>query len=614
MAYVITKQPDGDLSLGSLSGEVVTLQPAVADYPFGGYSLVGGETANSNGTPNLINTSLWRILTAVPIGGQGGLSPVWNAATQKLQMFGVSTSSNTALGLSAVSGKSTAIGVASGVITVTTANNLTAGQFVYLQSFTAGGALNGLIVQVLTASPTQFTAAYPTPNITAATADVTGTYQVVQVAVGNLLTTGTKATITNSLATTSLLTMTAANTFSKGQFVVIQGLTNGAVANGVIVQIASASATQFTANWTGTAITTGADSGTASLLVTSGNAPVTTGAVATISNSLATASSAGTAGVITLTATQLAINSSPVTTQLGSAANYALLASAGIANTGATTIAGGNIGSYPTTSITGSPTLTPPATTDNTDAAAAQTALAAAIAYYQGLTPTLSGLTNLSTSGNGSTAATYTAGNYFGSTSLTMPTGIILDAQGNANAQFVFVAGSTINLSSGQSITLINGAQAANVVFVAGSAFTSVATSTVNGNILAVSGVTLGGGTLNGRALVTTGPVTISAATAITVATAVIPSNPLVAGNIVVVQGLTNGAGINGDLLTVIPTGLTSTTFEANGKTAAFSSAADSGTASILVTGTQTSGSAQPEIQGGTDLSGYAFNLLLLGY
>lgn len=217
---------------------------------------------------------------------------------------------------------------------------------------------------------------------------------------------------------------------------------------------------------------------------------------------------------------------SAVTAKLGSAANYALLGGSGITNTGASLVTGGNVGSYPTTTITGltSANLTPPAVIDNTNASAAQTALTAAISYYQGLTPTLSGLTNLSTGGNGSTAATYTAGNYFGAAGLTMPSGIILDAQGDANAQFVFVAGSTINLATGQSVALINGAQASNVVFVAGSAFTSVATSTVNGNILAVSGITLGGGSLNGRALVTTGPVTISAATAAFVASS--SSNP----------------------------------------------------------------------------------------
>jgi hypothetical protein len=200
-------------------------------------------------------------------------------------------------------------------------------------------------------------------------------------------------------------------------------------------------------------------------------------------------------------------------TQLGVAAPYSVLAYSGITNTGSTVITGGSIGSFPTISITGFPPGI--ATIDQTDAAAAQTALAAAIAYYQGVTPTLSGLSDLSTGGNGSTAATYTPGNYFGSSSLTMPTGIILDAQNNPNATFVFVAGSTINLASGQTVALVNGAQAANVVFVAGSSFTSVATSTVNGSILAVDSITLGGGFLNGRALANTGAVTMAAATAV---------------------------------------------------------------------------------------------------
>jgi len=88
---------------------------------------------------------------------------------------------------------------------------------VLLKSFTAGGALNGTIVQIATASATQFTANYPTTNITAATADVTGTAQLIQTGSGNLLTTGTVANITNSLSTSSLLTMTCANSFVPGQ-------------------------------------------------------------------------------------------------------------------------------------------------------------------------------------------------------------------------------------------------------------------------------------------------------------------------------------------------------------------------------------------------------------
>jgi len=230
---------------------------------------------------------------------------------------------------------------------------------------------------------------------------------------------------------------------------------------------------------------------------------------------LENASATGATQSATLTSQEVL---TPVANQLGGAAKYALLGNSGITNSGSSVIAGGNIGSSPTVSITGFPpgVLTPPSVVDNGNAGQAQTDLAAAITYYQGLTPTLSGLSTLSTEGNGSTASTFTPGVYVGAAGLTMATGIILDAQGNPNATFVFVAGSTINLASGQTVALVNGAQAANVVFVAGSSFTAVATSTVNGNILAVASITLGGGTLNGRALANTGAVTISTATAVT--------------------------------------------------------------------------------------------------
>ena len=208
------------------------------------------------------------------------------------------------------------------------------------------------------------------------------------------------------------------------------------------------------------------------------------------------------------------------TQELLTAGNYALLAYSGITNTGSSVISGGNVGSFPTGSITpGAWTLVPPAIVDNPDAQQARIDGLAAYNYYAGLTPTLSGLGNLSVGGNGATAATYTPGVYVGGSSLDIPTSITLDAQGNANALFVFKSGSTVTLESGQSVLLVNGAQANNVIWVVGSSFTSVATSNMVGNILANTSVTLGGGTLNGRALAVgggNGAVTISAATIVT--------------------------------------------------------------------------------------------------
>jgi hypothetical protein len=87
MGYVITKQPDGDVSWGNLNGELVSLSDSVSDYATGGYAIISGETANTNNTPQLINCDLWRILTLIPVGGQGGFQPVWNPNTQKMQVY-----------------------------------------------------------------------------------------------------------------------------------------------------------------------------------------------------------------------------------------------------------------------------------------------------------------------------------------------------------------------------------------------------------------------------------------------------------------------------------------------------------------------------------------------
>lgn len=86
MAYAVTKNPDGDVSLGSLNGEMVTLQPSTSDYATNGYALVDATQVVNN--PSLAaNTDMSRILTAIPMGGQGGYNPKWNPVTKKVQMY-----------------------------------------------------------------------------------------------------------------------------------------------------------------------------------------------------------------------------------------------------------------------------------------------------------------------------------------------------------------------------------------------------------------------------------------------------------------------------------------------------------------------------------------------
>jgi hypothetical protein len=204
----------------------------------------------------------------------------------------------------------------------------------------------------------------------------------------------------------------------------------------------------------------------------------------------------------------------------GRSSAYAVLAAAGITNTGGSVISGGVIGSFPTTSITGFPPGQ--ASIDNTDAAGAITD---ALVLYNALSAlaftSLGGALDLSTAFSGSNVVT--PGNYsFGAA--TCSTGLVLNGAGI----YIFKGSSTINLASGQSITLTNGATAANVVWLVGSSLTTVATSTFVGNILANTSITLGGGTLTGRAfagvVTSSGAVSISAATAITAPSELAPA------------------------------------------------------------------------------------------
>ena len=87
MSYVITKQPDGDISLGNLNGEYVSLSDSISDYAIGGYAIVSGEQVQNGASPSSINCDLWRILTVIPAGGENGYMPVWNPTTQRLQIF-----------------------------------------------------------------------------------------------------------------------------------------------------------------------------------------------------------------------------------------------------------------------------------------------------------------------------------------------------------------------------------------------------------------------------------------------------------------------------------------------------------------------------------------------
>ena len=233
------------------------------------------------------------------------------------------------------------------------------------------------------------------------------------------------------------------------------------------------------------------------------------------------------------------VTSTPASTGMLTERNFAVLGKSAVTgSTGAgSVVSGGNVGldaaytgitNFPPSSVV-APGVLEATTAGGLIVAApavtlqAQTDLAADIVTYTAMTATQTGLSNLSTNDGGGGAGVYHAGVFksVAASSLDIPTTITLDAQNNPNAVFVFVAGSTITLEYNASVLLANGAQAGNVFWIVGSSYTSVfgTTSNMVGNIMAHTSITLGGGTLNGRALANTGAVTMSETVVITVPT-----------------------------------------------------------------------------------------------
>lgn len=86
MAYTITKIADGDVNLGSQNGEYVHLVPSTSDYPTGGYALVDGVAVVDN--PSLsANIDLYRLMVAIPAGGQLGYVLSYDYINKKLLIY-----------------------------------------------------------------------------------------------------------------------------------------------------------------------------------------------------------------------------------------------------------------------------------------------------------------------------------------------------------------------------------------------------------------------------------------------------------------------------------------------------------------------------------------------
>src|SRR5438045_6756422 len=197
------------------------------------------------------------------------------------------------------------------------------------------------------------------------------------------------------------------------------------------------------------------------------------------------------------TATQLPVD-------LGTVTTFAVLAGSTVTSTGATTV-NGDLGVSPGTGLTGAPTVN--GTTHLGDAAAAQAQLDLTTAYNDAAGRTVGAVTVAGNLGG----QTLAPGLYKSTSSLEISSGdLTLDAQGDANAVFIFQMASTLTTTSGRQVILIGGAKAANVFWQVGSSATLGTTSAFKGTIMADQSISLTtGATLEGRALARIGAVTM---------------------------------------------------------------------------------------------------------
>jgi type VI secretion system secreted protein VgrG len=215
------------------------------------------------------------------------------------------------------------------------------------------------------------------------------------------------------------------------------------------------------------------------------------------------------AAAIASTATLLFCSSSlaAATINLQTAANFTVLGSSTVTNTGATTIYG-DLGVAPGTAITGLGKVTLTGAVHSADAVAtlARAQAIGLAANLAGLTPTI----DLSGQDLGSVGA-LTPGVYKFGSSAQLTGSLTLDFAGNANSAFIFQIGSGLTTASGANANILGGGPGSGVFWNVGSAATLGTGSNFAGNILAGTSITFDTGAtlLCGRAIALTGAVTL---------------------------------------------------------------------------------------------------------
>ena len=187
---------------------------------------------------------------------------------------------------------------------------------------------------------------------------------------------------------------------------------------------------------------------------------------------------------------------------LGTASSFGVLAGAGITNTGPTTIIG-DIGSFPTATVTGVAAITLIGTDHGGDSVTQGAKDALVTAYDDVASRPVTAFVPVELGGTTLLPGVYASGT-FGLTGV-----LTLNSGGDPNATFVFQAASTLITEANSGIVLI-GVDPCRVVWQVGSSATFKTGTTFAGDVLAYTSITAQtNATFDGRLLARNGAVTL---------------------------------------------------------------------------------------------------------
>jgi Ice-binding-like len=254
------------------------------------------------------------------------------------------------------------------------------------------------------------------------------------------------------------------------------------------------------------------------------------------------------AGLLSSMLVAAGASAAPATVGLGTAASFSVLGGSTVTNTGPTTMFG-DLGLAPGSSVTGAPHVLGQTHVNDAVAIGAKNALTTAYNDAAGRPTQGSAGTDL-------TGQTFTAGVRTASSSLLLSSGsVILDAQGDPNAVFIFQIGSTLTTGSNTTVQLINGAQACNVFWQVGSSATLGTGTRFVGTVMAAESITANtAATIHGRLLAQTAAVTMDTNTITQSNCAIGATETTTPQETVALEAATGAGSTTGSTTTTTPT------------------------------------------------------------